>query len=130
MRRMPFDTHRLSRIDSFFRDYVDDGRLPGWQLQAAHHGEVVHQSEYGAADTDTGRPVASDTLWRIYSMTKPITSVVAMSLWEEGAFELTDPVSRWIPSFADVQVWDKGSSTTPFLVPALAPVRMWHLLTH
>jgi CubicO group peptidase (beta-lactamase class C family) len=127
---MQFDAKRLARIDAFFQRYVDDGKLPGWQLQVAHHGEVVHEAITGLADVEAGRPVATDTLWRIYSMTKPITSVVAMSLWEEGAFELTDEISRFIPSFAHVKVWDKGSSTTPFLVPAVEPVRMWHLLTH
>ncbi len=63
-------------------------------------------------------------------MTKPVTSVAAMSLWEEGHFELTDEVSRWIPSFADVRVYQKGSATKPYTVPAGEPVRVWHLLTH
>ncbi|MDX6268589.1 MAG: hypothetical protein QOD70_3329 [Frankiales bacterium] len=130
MQSMPFDASRLARIDSHLARYVDDGRLPGWQVQVAHHGEVVHASTYGLADVEAGRPVADDTLWRIYSMTKPLTSVLAMLLWEEGEFQLTDEVSRWIPAFADVQVWDKGSATSPFLVPAVEPVRMWHLLSH
>jgi CubicO group peptidase (beta-lactamase class C family) len=130
MRVMPFDARRLPRIDAHLARYVDDGRLPGWQVQVAHHGEVVHASTYGLADVEAGRPVADDTLWRIYSMTKPLTSVLAMLLWEEGEFQLTDEVSRWIPAFADAQVWDKGSPTSPFLVPALEPVRMWHLLSH
>lgn len=127
---MPWDAHRLSRLDSHLESYVDDGRLPGWQVQVAQHGEVVHQSRYGLADVEAGRPVADDTLWRIYSMTKPLTSVLAMLLWEEGAFQLTDEVSQFVPAFADVQVWDKGSATSPFLVPAAEPVRMWHLLSH
>jgi CubicO group peptidase (beta-lactamase class C family) len=130
MRVMGFDNQRLTRIDRHLATYVDDGRLPGWQVQVARHGEVVHQSTYGLADVEAGRPVADDTLWRIYSMTKPLTSVLAMLLWEEGAFQLTDEVSRWIPAFAETKVWDKGSATNPFLVPALEPVRMWHLLSH
>ena len=127
---MPFDAGRLRRIDTHLAEYVDDGRLPGWQVQVAHHGEVVHESTYGLADVEAGRPVATDTLWRIYSMTKPVTSVLAMLLWEEGEFQLTDEVSRWIPAFADARVWDKGSATSPHLVPAVEPVRMWHLLSH
>ena len=75
-------------------------------------------------------PVETDTLWRIYSMTKPITSVAAMMLYEEGAFELTDPVSRFIPAFADVRVYAGGSRPEPVTVPATEPVRIWHLLTH
>jgi CubicO group peptidase (beta-lactamase class C family) len=79
---------------------------------------------------EAGLPVTPDTLWRIYSMTKPITSVAAMMLYERGAFELTDPVSRFIPSFADVRVYAGGPDLRPVTVPAAGPVRMWHLLTH
>jgi CubicO group peptidase (beta-lactamase class C family) len=78
----------------------------------------------------TGAPVEADTLWRIYSMTKPITSVAAMMLWEEGHFELTDEISKWLPAFADVRVYDKGSLLRPYTVPAIEPIRVWHLLTH
>jgi CubicO group peptidase (beta-lactamase class C family) len=130
MTTLGFDEDRLARIDRHFQRYVDDGRLTGFQLQVGRHGHVAHEASYGLADVEAGRPVAEDTLWRIYSMTKPIVSVAAMILWEEGLFELTDPVSRFIPSFADAQVYDKGSSTTPFLVPATEPVRLWHLLSH
>ena len=127
---MAFDTQRLSRIDPHFQRYVDDGRLAGWQLQVSQHGEVAHESVYGVTDVETSRPVKDDTLWRIYSMTKPLVSVAAMILWEQGLFELTDEVSRYIPSFANVQVYDRGSNTKPFLVPATEPIRMWHLLSH
>lgn len=127
---MRFDDARLARIDRHLDRYVDEGRLPGWQVQVAHHGEVVHASTSGLADVEAGRPVADDTLWRIYSMTKPLTSVLAMMLWEEGAFQLTDEVRRWIPSFADATVYAKGSATAPFVVPATEPVRLWHLLSH
>ena len=72
----------------------------------------------------------SDTLWRIFSMTKPITSVAAMMLYEEGGFELNDPVSRYIPSFADARVFAGGSDLRPVTVPATEPVRVWHLLSH
>jgi CubicO group peptidase (beta-lactamase class C family) len=130
MTSLGFDAGRLARLDRHFQQYVDDGRLTGFQLQVGRHGELVHTATYGLADVEAGRPVAEDTLWRIYSMTKPIVSVAAMMLWEEGLFELTDEVSRFIPSFADVQVFHKGSSSKPFLVPAIEPVRVWHLLSH
>ncbi|HJZ07178.1 MAG TPA: serine hydrolase domain-containing protein, partial [Trebonia sp.] len=87
-------------------------------------------SAYGSRDVAAGLPVENDTLWRIYSMTKPITSVAAMMLYEEGAFELTDPVSALIPSFADVRVYTGGSDQKPVTVAATEPVRIWHLLTH
>jgi CubicO group peptidase (beta-lactamase class C family) len=85
---------------------------------------------YGSRDLEAGLPVEPDTLWRIYSMTKPVTSVAAMMLYEEGAFELSDPVSRFIPAFADVRVHAGGSDQRPVTVPAAEPVRIWHLLTH
>ena len=65
----------------------------------------------GHADVEAGRPVEVDTLWRIYSMTKPVTSVAAMMLFEEGAFDLTDPIARWLPEFAQPRVYVKGSAT-------------------
>jgi len=125
-----FDPERLARIDRHFARYVDSEQLAGWQIVVTRRGEVVHSSTYGLRDKETGAPVQDDTLWRLYSMTKPITSVAAMSLWEEGHFELTDEVSRYIPEFADIRVYAKGSANEPFTVPAVEPVRVWHLLTH
>ncbi|WP_344615645.1 serine hydrolase domain-containing protein [Dactylosporangium salmoneum] len=125
-----FDARRLARLDAHFARYVDDGRLAGWQLAIARDGKVVHTSVYGQRDAEAGLPVEPDTLWRLYSMTKPVTSVAAMLLWEEGCFELTDPIAKYLPEFADVRVYDKGSSGQPFTVPAAEPIRVWHLLTH
>jgi CubicO group peptidase (beta-lactamase class C family) len=125
-----FDAERLQRIDRHFARYVDDGRLPGWLVLVARDGEVVHLSTYGQRDMEAGLPVEVDTRWRIFSMTKPITSVAAMLLYEEGGFELKDPVSRYIPSFEDVRVYRSGSALNPVTEPASEPVRVWHLLTH
>lgn len=125
-----FDPVRLARIDTHFASYVDEGLLAGWQIAVSRRGEVVHASTYGSRDREAGLPVEPDTLWRIYSMTKPITSVALMQLWEQGRLELTDEVSRFIPSFADIRVYQKGSAQKPYTVPATEPVRVWHLLTH
>ena len=125
-----FDAARLRRIDTHFQKYVDDGLLTGWQLAVTRHDEVVHSATYGMRDTEAGLPVEEDTLWRIASMTKPITSVVAMSLWEEGVFELMDPISKWIPAFENVRVYQKGPVSAPVTVPAVEPIRVWHLLSH
>jgi CubicO group peptidase (beta-lactamase class C family) len=124
------DARALANLDRHFAAYVDDGRLAGWQMVVTRRGEIAHASTYGLADTEAGTPVATDTLWRIYSMTKPITSVAAMMLWEEGRFELTDEISRWLPEFDGVRVFQKGSSIRPFTVPAAEPIRIWHLMTH
>src|SRR3954447_2884431 len=117
-----FDGARLERIDRHFARYVDDGRLASWLAVVARDGRGPHVPWAG--------PCSPDTVWRIYSMTKPITSVAAMMLWEEGAFELSDPVSAFIPSFADARVYAGGSDLKPLTVPAQEPVRISHLLTH
>ncbi|MGA1682795.1 MAG: serine hydrolase domain-containing protein, partial [Ilumatobacteraceae bacterium] len=75
-------------------------------------------------------PVADDTIWRIFSMTKPITSVAAMILWEEGRFELRDPVAKFIPEFAETKVWRGGTWVKPLLEPMSERMEMWHLFTH
>lgn len=124
------DPARLARIRPVLGRYVDDGRLVGWQVLVSRRGQVVHHDVYGSADREQGRPVAADTVWRIYSMTKPITSIAVLMLMEEGRLELRDPVARFIPSFADVRVYRGGPATNPGTVPAVEPVRIWHLLTH
>jgi CubicO group peptidase (beta-lactamase class C family) len=124
------DAARLARIDSHFAAYVDDGRLPGYQLTISRRGKLVHLTSYGMADIEAERPVETDTIWRIYSMSKPISSVAAMMLYERGAFELTDPISRWLPEFAEPRVYVGGQASHPTTVPATEPIRVWHLLTH
>jgi CubicO group peptidase (beta-lactamase class C family) len=125
-----FDPRRLARIDRHLQRYVDDGRLPGYLVLVARGGKIGHLTLSGRRDREAALPVEPDTLFRIYSMTKPITSVAAMMLHEEGAFELSTPVSRFIPSFADVRVYLRGNAQKPLTAPAVEPVRIWHLLTH
>jgi CubicO group peptidase (beta-lactamase class C family) len=124
------DAARLDRLARHYARYVDDGRLPGWLITVTRRGRLAFVAHYGARDIEAGLPVETDTLWRIYSMTKPVTSAAAMMLYEEGGFELTDPVSRFIPSFAEPRVYASGSDLKCVTVPAVEPVRMWHLLTH
>jgi len=124
------DEHRLARIDAHFKGYVDGGKLPGWQVMVSRRGRVAHFSSYGLIDKEDGRPVEADTLWRIYSMTKPVTYVAAMMLWEQGRFDLSDPISKWLPEFTEQQVYTGGSAAKYSTVPATEPIRVWHLLTH
>jgi CubicO group peptidase (beta-lactamase class C family) len=124
------DPDRLERIGARFARYVDDGQLPGWLVTVNRRGRLAYVARYGSRSLAPDQPVETDTLWRIYSMSKPITAVAAMILWEEGGFELNDPVSRFIPSFADVRVFTGGTDMRPVTVPASEPVRIWHLLTH
>jgi CubicO group peptidase (beta-lactamase class C family) len=125
-----FDPSRLARIDDHFRRYVDDGRLAGWQVVVTRRGHVVHAGEAGQRDEEAGLPVEPDTRWRIFSMSKPITSVAALILWERGELELTDPISRWLPAFAEPRVYVRGSATAPLTMPSPEPIRVWHLLSH
>jgi CubicO group peptidase (beta-lactamase class C family) len=129
-REAGFDPGRLARIDRHYQRYVDEGKLPGFLALIARDGQVVHVAKGGLRDVEAGTPVQDDTLFRIYSMTKPITSVAAMMLFEEGAFELKDEVARFIPAFAGTRVWAGGSQQKPVTAPAAEPIRIWHLLTH
>jgi CubicO group peptidase (beta-lactamase class C family) len=125
-----FAADRLERIDRHFDAYVEAGKLPGWSMLVTRRGQMAHLACGGNRDVEAELPVAPNTVFRIYSMTKPITSVAAMILFERGEFELTDPVAKFIPSFADARVYVGGSDLKPATVPAIEPVRIWHLLTH
>jgi CubicO group peptidase (beta-lactamase class C family) len=125
-----FDAGRLARIDAHFDRYVQDGRLPGWLAVVARDGQTAHVGSSGLRDVEAGLPVEHDTLWRIYSMTKPITSVAAMMLWEEGLFELKSPIAQWLPEFAEARVFRGGTALKAVTDPLVEPIRVWHLLTH
>lgn len=125
-----FDSGRLRRLDGVLHRHVEEGRLAGWTVAVTRRGRVVHLTHDGLADLETARPVADDTIWRIYSMSKPITSVAAMMLYERGLLELTDPVATYLPEFADQRVFLGGSAAAPGTRPATEPIRLWHLLTH
>src|SRR3989442_13256161 len=108
-----FDAPRLARIAPHFARYVDEGLLPGWLLVVARHGQIVHLSTYGQRDIEAGLPVEVDTVFRIYSMTKPITSVAAMMLYGEGAFNLTARGTRSSPPSANRRATKTGPTVTP-----------------
>ena len=128
---------RLQRIDRFLAQrYVDNGRLPCALLQVARGGQLVHQTVLGKASLESGQPMAEDSLVRIYSMTKPITSVAFMMLVEEGLVALDDPVHRLIPSWRNLGVYVGGGGGLPgtppgwLTKPTDAPMRMIDLLRH
>lgn len=125
-----FDPTRLARIDAHFQRYVDNGRLPGFQVLVSRHGQVVHAASAGIRQSEAAVPYGDDPIVRLFSMTKPITSVAAMMLYEEGAFELKDPVAKFIPEFAEARVYRSGNASKPVTDPLVEPLRVWHLLTH
>jgi CubicO group peptidase (beta-lactamase class C family) len=125
-----FDAGRLQRIDRFLDErYIQSGRFKGTQLLVSREGQPVHFSSAGTMRD--GRALGPDTLFRIASMTKPITSVAFMALVEEGKVALDDPVHRLIPEWKGIGVYDGGGGSAPFLTkPTSAPMRMVDLLRH
>ncbi len=122
---------RLARIDRFLNErYVASGKLPFAHLQIAREGRLVHQSILGKASLESGALAAEDTIVRIYSMTKPVTSVAFMMLVEEGRVALDDPVHRFIPAWRDLGVYRSGRPGRFETVPPSAPMRMIDLLRH
>lgn len=126
-----FDPDRLARIDRFVAErYLDSGKLPHAQLLIAREGKIVHFSHQGAARED-GAAVREDTLFRIASMTKPITSLAFMMLMEEARVGLDTPVHHVLPEFRNVGVYAGGGGGVPFATrPTADPMRMIDLLRH
>ena len=127
-----FDADRLTRIDAFVRErYLDPGLLPHAQLLLTHDGERVHFSHQGPARADGGTPIDETSLFRIASMTKPITSVAFMALVEEARVALDTPVHHVLPELKGVGVYAGGGGGVPFQISATAqPMRMVDLLRH
>jgi len=124
------DPSRLSRIDDLTHAYVDDGRFPFVQLVVSRRGEIVHHDLYGWADRDADRPITEDAIARVYSMTKPVTSVALMMLYEQGRFLLEDPISRWLPSFAAPRVFVGGDAARHTTREAAREITVRDVLTH
>ncbi|WP_432158319.1 serine hydrolase domain-containing protein [Streptomyces sp. bgisy153] len=124
------DGPALDRVDRHVTRLVDEGRLPGFLISVARGGRVARLTTYGRRDVAAGLPVEPDTLWRIYSMTKPVTTVAALTLVEEGRLSLDDPVADHLPAFAEPRVYVRGSGADLVTRPADGPIRIRHLLTH
>lgn len=121
---------RLQRITPWMADYVESGRLPGCLTAVMRRGKLAYMGHTGMADPEIDRPVAEDTVFRIYSMTKPVVSAAAMTFFEEGRFQLDDPVAKFLPEFADTPVWVSGEGGSMVTEPPSDPMKVWHLLTH
>ena len=124
-------TERLSRIDKAMEAHVAQQKIAGGVTLLARHGKIAHLGTYGMMDVETGKPMTPDTIFRIASMTKPITSVAVMMLYEEGHFRLHEPVSNFIPAFKEMHVLppeDTEDSAEP--IPATRQITIWNLLTH
>jgi CubicO group peptidase (beta-lactamase class C family) len=125
-----FSSDRLDRVNQLVQGYVDEGKLAGAVTMLSREGEVFHFESHGLADIDRGLPMENDSIFRIYSMTKPITSVAVMMLYEEGHFSLDDPVGKFIPELGRMKVYDGMGERGMRLVEQDRPITIRHLLTH
>ncbi len=117
---MAFDTNKLGRIGDWMQTYVDRKRFAGCSVLVAQGGQEVYFDAKGQRDTDTGQPFTRDTIARIYSMTKPVTSVGIMMLAERGLFHLAAPVSNFLPAFNDMQALVPGAERIDPVEPSQA----------
>ncbi|MFB6247038.1 MAG: serine hydrolase domain-containing protein [Salinibacter sp.] len=121
---------RLARISDVMRPYVKENKVAGLMTMVYRRGEVAHFQAYGERDRRTGAPMTPNTLFRIYSMTKPITTVAALMLYEEGHFQLDDPVAEYLSAFEGVQVYDTTATGAPTRVPPRRPMTIQDLMRH
>ncbi len=126
---------KLGRVHDVLQEHIDAGRLPGTVVMVARKGKVIYADAAGFQDKDEGKPMALDAIFRIYSMTKPLVSVAAMMLVEDGKIELTDPVSKFFPAFKGQQVSVARSDgefarTTYTTVAAEREITVQDLLRH
>ena len=128
--RLGFDSARLARLKPWMQRYVDQGRIPGASLLIARRGELAYFDCAGFRDTGTRAPWQRDTIARIYSMTKPMTSVALMMLYEQALVNLDDPVELFLPEFKDRRVLVPGAKTLDDTVPAKSKMTIRQLLTH
>jgi CubicO group peptidase (beta-lactamase class C family) len=127
-----FNPQKLERVGDYLRDQIANGKIPGAILLIQQHGKPVYREFLGVRDVATKQPMTEDTIFRLFSMTKPITSVVAMQLIDEGKFRLDDPVAKYLPSFANVKVGvekkaDDGTKALD-LVPPNRPLTILDLM--
>jgi len=124
-------TARLERItDHLERNYIGPGKIAGCQVAVARHGHLAYFRSFGQMDRERGKVMTDDAIFRIYSMSKPITSVALMTLYERGYFQLNDPVSRFFPSWKNHQVWVSGSGADMKTEAPNRPVTMRDMLCH
>ena len=127
-------SQRLAKIATVFKKEIDEGRIPGAVVAVARKGKLVYYESFGSRDKAANAPMSKDSIFRIYSMTKPLVSVAAMLLVEDGSIQLTDPVAKFLPAFAKTQVSlankNEIGNVTYETVPAARPMTVHDLLRH
>jgi CubicO group peptidase (beta-lactamase class C family) len=125
-----FSSARLGHINAVMKRYIDEGQYAGILAMIARRGQIAHLDCFGKMDVEAGKPMQPDTIFRIYSMSKPVTSVAAMMLYEEGYFQLNTPVSEFIPGFKDTKVFVRETGSGLELADLEQEMTVHHLLTH
>ncbi|HMD81090.1 MAG TPA: serine hydrolase domain-containing protein [Anaerolineales bacterium] len=123
-------SERLAAIDAAMQAYIDQGRFAGISTLIACKGKVIHFGRYGKLDISRAAPIQADSLFRIYSLTKPIISVAALMLYEDGLFDLDQPVYKWIPEFKNFRVWQESYSINGATSALETDITFRHLFTH
>lgn len=124
------DPTRLGYLDAHLKGYVDSGKMAGTLALVARGGEIGHLAAYGLADRERNKPMARDTIFRIYSMSKPITSIALMQLYERGLFQVDDPVDKYIPEWKNQRVYVMGNGPAMVTKPVTRPMTIRDLLSH
>lgn len=126
-----FSPDGVSALEARMAAYVDEGRVKGIATRLVKGGEVISDTRAGIRREADQAPVTEDTIWRIYSMSKPVTGVALLQLWEEGAFQLDDPITKYFPEFENLQVFTGlDASGAPILVPAARAPTVQELMSH
>ena len=125
-----FSSKRLARIKPIMQSYVDQHGFAGISTMLARRGHVVHFEQVGWQDRESQTALAPDTIFRIYSMTKPIVCAAFMTLYEEGRFQLFDPVAKFLPAFSKVKVLSQTTTSNAQEVDLIRPITLRDLLTH
>jgi CubicO group peptidase (beta-lactamase class C family) len=126
-----FDAGRLDRIATHLDSrYIAPGKIAGCEVAVGRHGHLAYRASLGLRDRERATPLGDDTIFRIYSMTKPIVSIALMQLFEQGMFQLDDPVARVVPSWRNHRVWVSGRGDDMITEPAHRPISFRDLLSH
>ena len=125
-----FSAERISRIRPVFQAEVDANRMPGAVILIARDGKIVYSDAIGFQDKESGKPLKRDAIFRAASMTKPLVSVLAMMMVEEGKLQLADPVSKFFPAFEKMEVYVDPTDESSATVPARRQILIHDLLRH
>src|SRR6202051_3937219 len=125
-----FSREKLERVGDYIRNEIATGKIPGAILLIQQHGHPVYFESFGLRDVESRYPMTADSIFRLYSMSKPITSVAAMMLVEDGKLSLSDPLSKYIPAFAEVKVGVEQPDGKLVLEPLQRPITIEDLLRH